>query len=162
MEGKLNPLQQLDAALKYLNEINGDGEFTTEVLSVMSKMNNEPNVITEDILFTSFRKHPSSFISHTNLSKVVEKLIDDKYIKRDENNGHLSIKWEGRLFISRGGYVGREMQLLQSEKALELATKQVNIGYRLSWVLVVCGVLASVYYLAELLRPLLNFLHHCE
>jgi len=141
--GKYFKTMQLDGVLKFFLKLNGD--------------------IHEFDLYNEINKSESSFkINQHDLSKVLTKLIKDGYIIKNTSNRY-SITWEGELFISeQNGYFRKEIEFERAKKELEMAAKQVNNTYRLTWALVVWGFFASLYYLAELLHLLLKFLHHCE
>ncbi len=136
MSKELNPLQQLDAVLEFLNTVGSAFEHIKIIPNNIFELeDNEVNSPT----FESIRDGLKGKITEINLRKVLDKLENNKYIKIDNNQ--YSITWEGRLFILNGGYMGdlgRNNALMKSsqnnEKAIRVLTRWIAFG--------TCGLLA--------------------
>jgi hypothetical protein len=158
MEGKLNPLKQLDDVLEFLNTVGSVFEHIKKIPSNIFELENDG---INSPTFESIRDGLKEKITETNLRKVLKKLHDDTYITI--NNDQYSITWEGRLFILHdGGYEIRhvaskkvERELMELQKNNSEMAKRV---YFLTVLLALCGVVASLYYLIEMAKGFFYFL----
>ncbi|HXD92312.1 MAG TPA: hypothetical protein VNX01_03825 [Bacteroidia bacterium] len=147
MEGKLNPIQQLDIILKLFNGRVSDLSEIAVILSGEAKFYN-----IEDIK-EYLEKMQIKGITSVSLPNILKKLKKDDFIQDEANNSY-SITWEGRLFILDGGYIGqydnRYAEKIRVDK-IELSQKNFRYTQNVLLILVSVGTLvAAWYYLNEM------------
>ena len=84
-------------------------------------------------------------LTRTEFQEAWRKLEKDEYIYKENDNSSYKINMKGIMFISSGGYKGKNSR----DKTMAIATTGVMVA---SWI-------AGIYYGTEILKKIFLFLH---
>jgi DNA-binding Lrp family transcriptional regulator len=131
MEQSLSPSQHLDEVLTYLISVEHVNPTVTDgdIFSYMQK---------------KFPEAAKSKIDRTEVHRRLDKLIDEKRIKRYGREGAVApfkygITFDGKLFIEQGGYHQQELDRKANALGLELENSQ----NQLNQILLVIGAMGA-------------------